>query len=51
MLWSLWRWNLNTEQEENTENPTIQRTSFSKEKVENEDLSKLVLNKTMTTHE
>ena len=40
-----------TEQAENTKSPERQKTSFSKESVENPDWYKLVLNKIMTTHE
>ena len=40
-----------TEQAENTKNSERQKTSFSKESIENADFYKFVFNKIMTTYE
>ena len=47
MLSSWWKWNRNKEQAENAER---QKSSFPKERAENADLPKPVLNKIINTH-
>ena len=51
MIESIWRLNSTQKRQKNTKSAGKQKTSFSKEKVENADLYKPVLNKIMATEE